>query len=192
MSMPPYCSSIHLKTAPLILDPQCLIDGKPHSVPLSVRMPPLSVHLLSSSIHHSLHYASFTLMSSSTSWHSKWGQCLTVKTSLWLSLFQACHCVHNYHHNTIKTSSQSISSTTFVDCVYIIVYGKASSYHGVSAYVTTTYFSLHLYTNTTVHTILCTYTTNVHTYLFTSTAVSHHHHTICHCLTVCWLDIIIR
>ena len=41
--MPPYCSSIHLKTTPLILDPQCLIDGKPHSVPLSVRMPPLSV-----------------------------------------------------------------------------------------------------------------------------------------------------
>ena len=32
---------------------------------------------------------------------------------------QACHCVHNYHHhhNTIKISSQSISSSTLVDCV---------------------------------------------------------------------------
>ena len=32
---------------------------------------------------------------------------------------QACHGVHNYHHhhNTIKISSQSISSSTLVDCV---------------------------------------------------------------------------
>ena len=118
-------------------------------------------HCHVNSIYHCHHVftCQVTLLSSSTSWHSKWGQCLTAKTSLWLSLFQACHCVRNYHHNTIKTSSQSISSTTFVDCVYIIVYGKASSYLGVSihrvAYVTTTCSSLHLYlhTNITIHTI---------------------------------------
>ena len=61
---------------------------------------------------HHLFTCQFTLLSSSTSWHSKWGQYLTVKPSLWLSLFQAyvtvyiiIHCCTVYivimHHYTV-------------------------------------------------------------------------------------------
>ena len=106
--------------------------------------------------------------------------CTQREVNIWLSKHHRdCH---YFKHVTvyiiiiiiITPSSQSISLSTFVDCVYIIVYGKASSYLGVSihrvAYVTTTCSSLHLYlhTNITVHTIVCTYTMTIHTYLFTS------------------------
>ena len=81
------------------------------------------------SAHPAFHtqFTSYSFYIPSTSLHSTWGQYLTVKTSPWLSLFQACHCVHNYHHhrNTIITINFIINLCWL--CVYHSIW-KASNH----------------------------------------------------------------